>query len=58
MGQDREDREGRARVAVPAPAFADEVRRDRRFERRLLLKEALILLAIALLVLARVLFLH
>jgi len=59
VGQDREDGEGRARVvAVPADAFADEVRRDRRFERRLLLKEALILLAIALLVLARVLFLH
>ena len=56
MGQDREDGEGRTRVA--APAFADEVRHDRRFERRLLVKEALILLAIALLVTARVLFLH
>jgi len=58
VGQDREDGEGGARVAVPADAFADAVRHDRRFERRLLLKEALILLAIALLVAARALFLR
>ncbi len=58
MGQDREDGKGRARVEDAARAFEDEVGRDRRFERRLLVKEALILLAIALLVTARLLFMR
>lgn len=56
MGQDREDGEGRARVEDVG--FEDEVRRDRRFERGLLVKEALVLLAIALLVTARLLFMR
>jgi hypothetical protein len=56
VGQDREDGEGRARIADAG--FEDEVRRDRRFERGLLVKEALILLAIALLVAARLLFMR
>jgi hypothetical protein len=43
--------------AGPTP-FEIELRRDRRFERHLLLKEALVLLVIALLVAARVLFMH
>lgn len=58
MGQDGEDRQGRdglTRPEVCPTPFEAELRRDRRFEHRLLLKEALVLLVIALLVAARVL---
>ncbi len=55
MGQDGEDGEGRDRLSGVEP-FEDELARDRRFERRLLTKEALVLLAIALLIAARLLF--
>jgi hypothetical protein len=61
VGQDGEDRQGRDGLTRPEPGstpFEAELRRDRRFERRLLLKEALVLLAIGLLVAARVLFMR
>lgn len=53
MGQDGEDGQGRDRLTTWD--FEVERRRDRRFERRLLVKELVILLAIAALVAARLL---